>query len=174
MKLTFSRVLFLGFLIFSQSLFSQTLTIAIKDTTVAKGAAFCSNVTVTNFTNLIGVQLTLNYNPQKLTYSKVQGFHPAASGLSGAFANVVAADNKSAKLNMAWFDDQLKGITIPAANTLFQVCFTAANADAQDTLRINNIEIINLSEALVPSTVNAPVIIIGAGGGGTGGGGTGG
>jgi len=178
MKLTISRVLFLGLFIFSHSLYSQTLTIAIKDTTVAKGSAFCSNVTVTNFTNLIGVQLSLNYNPQKLTYSKVQGFHPAASGLSGAFNNVVATDSKSAKLNMAWFDDQLKGVTVPAGNTLFQVCFTAANADAQDTFKINNLEIINLSEALVPSTVNSPVIIIGAGGagtgGGTGGGGTGG
>ncbi|NBU35206.1 MAG: hypothetical protein EBS35_01335 [Bacteroidetes bacterium] len=174
MKLTISQVLFLGLFILSQTLFSQTLTIAIKDTTVAKGAAFCSNVKVTNFTNLIGAQLTVNYNPQKLTYSKVQGFHPAVSGLSGAFANVVAADNKSAKLNMAWFDDQLKGITVPAGNTLFQVCFTAVNADAQDTLKVNNIEIINLSEALVPSTVNSPVIIIGAGGTGSGGGSTGG
>ena len=143
MKLTISRVLFLGLFIFSHSLYSQTLTIAIKDTTVAKGSAFCSNVTVTNFTNLIGVQLSLNYNPQKLTYSKVQGFHPAASGLSGAFNNVVATDSKSAKLNMAWFDDQLKGITIPATGTLFQVCFTAVNADAQDTIKVNNIEIIN-------------------------------
>ena len=101
-------------------------------------------MTVTNFTNLIGFQLALNYNPQKLTYSKVQGFNPGVSGLSGAFNNVVAADGKSAKLNMAWFDDQLKGITIPAASTLFQVCFTAVNADAQDTIRVNNIEIITM------------------------------
>jgi hypothetical protein len=170
MKLTISRVLIFGLLIFSHFLNAQTLNIAIKDTTVAKGAAFCSSVTVTNFTSLIGFQLALNYNPQKLTYSKVQGFNPAVSGLSGAFNNVVAPDGKSAKLNMAWFDDQLKGITIPAASTLFQVCFTAVNADAQDTINVNNIEIINLSEAVVPSTVNTPVIIIGAGGTGTGGG----
>lgn len=146
MKLTISRVLIFGLLIFSHFLNAQSINIAIKDTTVTKGAAFCSNVTVTNFTSLIGFQLALNYNPQKLTYSKVQGFNPAVSGLSGAFNNVVAPDGKSAKLNMAWFDDQLKGVTLPAASTLFQVCFTAVNADAQDTIRVNNIEIINFSE----------------------------
>lgn len=172
MKLTISRVLIFGLLIFSHFLNAQSINIAIKDTTVTKGAAFCSNVTVTNFTSLIGFQLALNYNPQKLTYSKVQGFNPAVSGLSGAFNNVVAPDGKSAKLNMAWFDDQLKGVTLPAASTLFQVCFTAVNADAQDTIRVNNIEIINFSEAVVPSIVSTPVIIIGAGG--TGGGNTGG
>ena len=73
MKLTISRVLVFGLLILSHCLNAQTLNIAIKDTTVAKGAAFCSNVTVTNFNSLIGVQLSLNYNPQKLTYNRVQG-----------------------------------------------------------------------------------------------------
>jgi gliding motility-associated-like protein len=177
MKLMFSRVLFLGLFLLSHSLYSQTLTIAIKDTTVAKGAAFCSDIRVTNFTNIIGAQLDLNYNPQKLTYSKVQGFHPSVNGLSGVFNNIVASDNKSAKLKMAWFDDQLKGVTVPAGGTLFQVCFTAVNADARDTLKVNNTEIINLTETALPTSVNAPVIVIGAGGtggGGTGGGGTGG
>ena len=139
---------------------SPVFSLNIRDTTIFGMTTFCSNVKVYNFTSLIGVELSLNYNPQKLTYSKVQGLYPAASGLSGAFNNVVAPDGKSAKLNMAWFDDQLKGITIPAASTLFQVCFTAVNADAQDTIRVNNIEIINLSKALVPSTANAPIIII--------------
>ena len=143
----------------------NSLILSIKDTTVERGATFCSNVTVTNFTNIIGIQLTLIYNPQKLTYSKVQRFHPSASVIfsNNSFANVVAPDNKSARLNMAFFDDQLKGITVPARNTLFQVCFTAVNADAQDTIKVNNIEIINLSEAVVPNIVNSPVIIIGTG-----------
>ena len=183
MKGNIIRSLCWVFLLASPGIWAQSLTVAIKDTSVAKGAAFCTDIKVTNFTNLLGVELSLNYNPNKLTFSRVEGFYPGLASLSaGAFNNIVASNNSTAKIKMVWFDDQLKGVTIPAGSALFRACFTASSTDAQDTLRINETEVINLAETTVPVVANSPVIVIGAGGsgggstggGGTGGGGTGG
>ena len=142
----------------------NSLILSIKDTTVEKGATFCSNVTVTNFTDILAAQIYFKYDTRKLIFNKVQGLNSALKiDINSNFGNVLSADKKSARLIFSWVDDQLKGVTLPVASTLFQVCFTAVNADAQDTLKTDIIEFISPSYEVVSSIVNSPVITIGTG-----------
>ena len=107
------------------------------------------------------MEFDLYYNPQKLIYNKVQGFHPNILGLSEThFANKVEPGNKTAQLKFSWLDPNVAGVTIPSSITMFQVCFTAANAEVQDTLKINIIEIIDGDEKIVRVLVNSPIIVI--------------
>ena len=142
---------------------TNKFNIEFKDTVVSKGTFFCLNAYVTNFTKLIGVQLSVNYNTQKLIYSKVMGFNPLVEGLSGSFTHVNNSNNKTAKIKMAWFDDGLNGATISGTGILFQVCFIAGNADGQDTIKIDDLEAIDVLENLVQTNTNSSIIKIGVG-----------
>ena len=143
------------------SFIGPSLSMSLSDTTVVQGAAFCLNFKVSNFNNILAMDIEFYYNPQKLTYNKVQGFLPDFPGLYvERFGNMIETGNKSARLHFNWLDPTVGGVSLPTSSTLFQVCFTAGNAIVQDTLKINILDIIDGDEKPVRVVVNSPIIII--------------
>ncbi len=133
----------------------------IANVTSQKGADFCVQVKVTNFTNLIGMQFAVNYNPSKLTFKEVKNFNLA--GLNASSFGIV-----NGKITVSWTEASLTATTLPAGTALFDICFTAVNADATDNLTFTDGEIIQktgpTTEATVPFTSTPGKVTIGAGG----------
>lgn len=95
---------------------------ADKDTVVADGTT-CVDVKVTNFTDVISMQLGITYDPAKIQFQSLQfGANPL--GLSNANFN----PNIPGEIKFTWFDPNAVGVdlpNVPGGTTIFSVCFTA-------------------------------------------------
>lgn len=111
---------------------SQILTLNLEDQTIEKGKVFCSNVQVRDFNSIMSMQYTTRWDPEVLTFSKVQGF-----GLKDLSASNFGATRASeGHIAISWFDQDLKSITLPDGNTIYQICFEAAgNAGSSSALQ---------------------------------------
>ena len=81
-------------------------------------------VTVNDFTDVVGFQFTIEWDPSVVQYSSVGNF-----GLdfltAGSFGTTEVG---SGFLTVAWFDNDLINQTLVNASTLFDINFTSANA----------------------------------------------
>ena len=98
------------------------LTLNIGTATIESGEEVCIPVTAINFTDIIGAQFTLNYDPAILTFESVGNFNlPGLSQASFGFPS-------PGVITMTWDDGTLSGVTLPAGGSLFEICFTGAGA----------------------------------------------
>jgi gliding motility-associated-like protein len=146
---------------------SNALTFTAASISAAAGSSACVNVTVQNFTNLIGMQFSINYNAAVLQYTGVQGFNLA--GLSASNFNNPSSGN----LVCSW--DAPGGTPVSVANgtAIFQVCFTVIGTSGQTgnvsfSGNPSPIEVINSAQQTVTPTMQAgTVTVTGGSGGGT-------
>lgn len=97
----------------------DALTLNIQDDTVATSTQFCVDVTGIQATDLVGIQLTIEYDPSQLQFDEVNNF--GLTGLNeGQFATPA-----SGKISLAWTDPAVTGVTVEDGTTLFSLCFTA-------------------------------------------------
>ncbi|MBX2930114.1 MAG: hypothetical protein KF852_19945 [Saprospiraceae bacterium] len=122
-----------------------TLTIA-SASNVMNGQQVCLNVTAQNFTNIIGMQFSINYNPAMLQYVSVGNFN--LQGLAASNFGVPGAGGTSpGTITLSWTDPDLGGETLANGATVFQLCFTALTGSGSTQVTFGNtptaIEIIN-------------------------------
>ncbi len=157
------------------------------DKTVASGAQACVNVKVLDFTDIVSMQYTMEFDESKWQYSSVQGFNLA--GLSAA--NFGVNQVSTGRISFSWLDPNTTGVTLTDSTTIYQVCLNAIGANAcgsttpfQFNGSLTSIEVVDADGNNVPFQSDAGDLEIcntpgggggtGGGGGGTGGGGTGG
>lgn len=100
------------------------LTLDLTDATVpATNQETCIKVNVAGgFTNLIGLEFTINYNTTQLEYSAVKNFN--LNGLTEAsFGLPGVGTNPAGSIKLSWNDPNVTGITLATGVTLFEVCF---------------------------------------------------
>lgn len=148
-----------------------TFTLTPATTNTTQGSQVCLDVVVTNFTNLISFQYSMNYAASVLDFDMVQNFN--LPGFTAANVGNPSAGN----LTFSWLaNDLVNGETVPNGTSIFEVCFTAVPANGTSTVAFSGnpipIEVTNTNTTLNPVFNNAEVIVGSGGGGGGGGGGT--
>jgi gliding motility-associated-like protein len=107
----------------------DALVLTVSDTTVATGSNFCVDVTGVKFTDIVGMQFTIEYDPAALEFTEVNNF-----GVSGMNESQFATPSPG-KITLAWVDPTIEGVTIPDSSTLFSLCFRAlANSGSSEII----------------------------------------
>ena len=135
---------------------SDDFTLILSDEfTPSSGSSVCLEVTALNFTDIVGMQFSINYNPSKLTYESVGNF-----GLDGLSENVMGLPGMGTQpgtITVAWTDPTLGGVTVPDNSVLFEVCFTADLTSGTTPVEFSDtptpIQILDSDVSLVPADI---------------------
>ncbi|MEL7123539.1 MAG: cohesin domain-containing protein, partial [Bacteroidota bacterium] len=116
---------------------------------------FCVPVTVQDFTDIIGMQFSMSYDPAELTFVSVGEFN--LPGLSEATFGLPNGNNiPDGTITLAWLEPSLNPVTRVDGDTIFNVCFTpnftTGSTDIDFTNTPTSIEVTNSDEQNVPAT----------------------
>ncbi len=143
-----------------------TFRIWATNRTVPSGQQVCVEIRANRFTDIIGMQFTLQYNPAHLQFVSVGTFN--LPGLSaGQFGTPTSSPPTTPGIvTVVWFDENVAGVTRPNAAPLFQVCFNAIAPNGTTTMiNFTNsptaLEISNVSGQAIPANTRAGTITIG-------------
>ncbi len=145
---------------------SGGLMFTLSDETVAQGQQVCVGVSVDGFSDLIGIQYTINYDPVMLDFASVTSFN--LTGLSGA--NFGTPDNGTADgvITMSWLDNTFAGVSLPDGTQIFEVCFNATGSGNTNVSFGNSpvvLEVLDSNDNTVDATTNDGSVNITGGGG---------
>ena len=132
----------------------------IESTSAMQGEQICLDVTTHGFTDILGMQFSMNYNPAVLQFVNISGVSPSPlAGLStGQFGTGTAGI-----ITVVWDSPTGAGITLPNV-TIFQVCFnvlTCANTTVTFSDNPTPIEITDGDIESVPFNSCAGVVSCG-------------
>lgn len=107
----------------------------VETDSAATGEQLCLDVSACNFTDLISIQYTIQFNSSLLQFDSIANIN--LQGLDqGSFGTTNAGNGL---LVSSWLDTSAMGITVPNETVIYSVCFTAIGAGGeQDTVQIND------------------------------------
>jgi gliding motility-associated-like protein len=139
------------------------LIVKAPTTTAAAGASICLDISVQNFTNILSMQYSMNFDASVLQFTGIQGLN--LKDLSNA--NFGTNQAGSGKLTLSWLDQDATGVTVANGTVIYKVCFTVIGSSGQSsnfsfTGNPTAIEVINGNNANVPfSPTNGSVTVDG-------------
>ncbi len=113
--------------------------ILASDTTVETGDDFCMQFSVQDFTNIVSMQYTMEYDETKLQFNTLQNLN--LDGLATANFNT----STSGIITLSWLDPNVSGITLPNGQVIYEICFTAIGSN-----NCNNTTSLTFSSAATP------------------------
>ncbi|MCB9299300.1 MAG: gliding motility-associated C-terminal domain-containing protein [Lewinellaceae bacterium] len=141
--------------------------LTVEDQNVAVNEQFCVQVTTENFTDVVGMAFTMNYNATQMQFVSVQNLNPNLplfavganfgtpnSGLSPGFVTV------------NYFNQSLEGIDLPNGSVLFELCFQSLGldgtcSDITFSSDITQIEISDSNQDIIPFNSQTGTICVG-------------
>ncbi len=96
---------------------------------VAKGEEVCIPIKAKGFKQIVSMQYTLQWDPAVLKFKSFGNFE--LPGLSEQ--NFGTHITQKGKLTHAWFDLNVKGITLPDESPLYELCFEATGDPGSKT-----------------------------------------
>ena len=141
-------------------------TLTASSDSVTANEDFCVSLSVANFTNILGMEYVLTYDPAQLQFDTIQnlnltGLNQSAFGRPGEGANALG------ELKVSWFDSQVSGITVVDGTVIFEVCFRAITDNVTSTIGFQNPEIIDINENVIAFVGETADIVVGTGGDGS-------
>ncbi len=134
--------------------------------TVMPGEQFCLDITTQDFTNLVGMQFSLNWDNSVLQFDMVQSITNIIPDFVDA--NIGLTEVNSGAIRVQWNpNDSSQGYMLPDGTILFQVCFTAigSNGTSSSVSFTNSplsIEVLDVNLNLIdPANTNGLVSIQG-------------
>ncbi|MDH3651178.1 MAG: cohesin domain-containing protein, partial [Saprospiraceae bacterium] len=132
------------------------------------GSTVCVDISVDGFTDIAGMQFSLNWDPAFLEFQGVGQFN--LSGLNDGSFNI--ADVGDGKLRLQWLDPASAGVTLAAGTNIFQICFEILGTTGTRSVQFSNdplpIEIVDADDMRVNFTKkDGTVTVSGTGGGGS-------
>ncbi|TXB62153.1 cohesin domain-containing protein, partial [Phaeodactylibacter luteus] len=129
------------------------LTVSAESVTVGTAESFCVPVTVSNFTGIVGMSFTMNYDAGHVAYDQVTNINPGLTGFSVA-ANV--GNPSPGFITVNWFEQSLIPVSLPNDAVLFEVCFDAVGTDGTSsdlafTGDVAAIEFSDVNENVIPA-----------------------
>jgi len=100
---------------------SDVLFVAGKNTKIEKGKTGCMDIYVKNFNKIVSTQYSINWNPKELKFIELKDFELKDLSTNN-FGKQLATKGK---LTLSWYDQNVRGITIPEETTIYKVCFEA-------------------------------------------------
>lgn len=110
-------------LILNDPLTTGDLAFLVGDDNVGVGEQFCVPLRASHFTNLIGHQLTLTWDPAALQYTGVQSLN--LPNLTTSSFGTLAEAQTAGRLRMLWQNTGVTGVSLANGAVLAEVCFTA-------------------------------------------------
>lgn len=141
---------------------TQSLTLSIPDTLLTTGESFCLPVSVENFTDVVGMGFTINYNANELQFDQVTNLNPNLPGFT--------VQNMSYPPNIAdgfigvnYIDFSLQGATLNNNDILFEICFTSMGlpescSDITFTSDVAAIEFSDNNQEIIPFSGNGSTV----------------
>ena len=128
---------------------NNPFTLSMESATAQQGAQVCLDVTATGFTNINGVQFSIQYNSSSLTFQGIQSFNlPGLSAVNFGTAT-------PGIITMSWTDAELDGHTVSNGTRLFEICFTQNSCNGSSVSFSNTptaIEVVNAMDQMLPVT----------------------
>ncbi len=141
--------------------------LTVEDKNVAAGEQFCVKVTAENFTDVVGMAFTMNYNPAHLQFQQVTNLNPNLPGFS-IDANIGTPNSGLSPgfITVNYFNLSLEGIDLPDNAVLFELCFQALGQDGSCsditfTSDITQIEISDSNQEIIPFNSQTGTICVG-------------
>ena len=106
----------------------------IDTPTAGAGETVCVDVSARNFDNILGLQLTTQWDPTDLEYLAIENINVPGLNMSSFGTEPNLVDN--GLLSLAYFDQGLTGISMPDDAVLFSICFEVL-ASGLDFLPVN-------------------------------------
>ena len=110
--------LFAGF-----SLRAEQPIFNISSTEADHGQIIDVNFQVDNFTDIISVQYSVNWDPAVLKFRTIKNFNASVPGLSPAVFGTPQALIDAGKFTLSWIESSITPITIPDGSLFFTVEF---------------------------------------------------
>jgi len=122
----------------------------------------CMDLVVANFTNVVSVQFSINYDADLLNYVGSQGYQ-LPNLASSNIANPNLGD-----ISVAWIaDDVVNGTTVPDSTSIFQLCFDVLESEGTALLSFSAnpvaVEVSASSGTLVNPVFDGGAVYIGVG-----------
>ncbi|MCB9265120.1 MAG: gliding motility-associated C-terminal domain-containing protein [Lewinellaceae bacterium] len=132
--------------------------LTIADANIDPGDQFCVEVTTDNFTDVVGMAFTINYNSDYLQFESVGNLNPNIPGFDVA-ANFGTPNTGLSPgfITVNYFNNDLTGINLPNGSVLFELCFTeaggpGAESDIRFSSDIAQIEVSDSNQEVIPFT----------------------
>jgi gliding motility-associated-like protein len=138
-----------------------------SDETAMNGEVACVKISVNGFTDVAGMQFSMNWDVSFLEFTGFQNFN--LSGLNDGSFNL---DNVAeGKIPMQWLDPSSAGITLPDGTVIFEMCFRVLGTTGSRSIRFTNdpleIEVVDSDDNTKTfSKKDATITVMGSGGGG--------
>ncbi|MEM1326595.1 MAG: hypothetical protein AAGI23_11605 [Bacteroidota bacterium] len=115
------------------------------------GEEVCVQMYGRQFNGIVSMQYTLQWNPKHLKYRGVQNF--GLRGLSDQ--NFGTQQQTDGLLTAAWYDPQLRGISLKEGSVVYEVCFEVIGGKGETTKLAfvetpTTIEVSNAQSQLIP------------------------
>ncbi len=138
----------------------------ISDAQANTGETVSIDFTVEDFTSIIGLQFSINWDQTVLTFESVSNINTSVAFLNESAFNPFPEDGN---LIVQWFDQNIQGQSLPNGTVLFTMNFTVIGTDGSSTQIIISdapraIEVIDVNVASIGLTSEGGNVTIGEGG----------
>jgi gliding motility-associated-like protein len=109
--------------------------VTVTSDSAATGDQVCLDVAVCNFSEIVSLQYTTQFDPNKLQFDNVTNF----GGLENLSAGNFGTNNAgNGFITLSWFDTLGAGVTVADETVIYSICFTAIGAGGEmDDVLIN-------------------------------------
>ena len=91
----------------------------LPDITANNGDTFCMEVTAEELTEVLSMQFSVNWDPLLLEFESINNI-----ATSFATASIPPPNTSGGTLSFSWFSGNPDGVSLPANDILFEICFT--------------------------------------------------
>lgn len=112
-------------------------TFRVASDTVEMGQTFCLDVSVDNFEDILGLKLSINYDPSILAFESIGAYN--LKDLDARSFDLPGSGNAPpGVVELSWIDQDLQGVTLEDGTIIFQICFTAMEENTIGTVSLSN------------------------------------
>lgn len=142
----------------------ESLTISIGEANATTGESICLAVRVDNFTNILGLQYAVSWDPDLLELDSLQNF--SLPNLDESSFDLGETNYQNGLLRFSWLDLTGVGVTLPNDAGIYEMCFTVTGNEGEASVSFDEqsiqAEFVNEEfEAESPSLKNGLIIING-------------
>ncbi len=126
------------------------LTLVADHQMARTGQEVCINISVADFKNLLSMQYSIVWDPEVLSFEKVQNFNLPHLN----FNNFGTSQKEKGVLTFVWIDNALKGVNLSDGTIIYQLCLkvkgkAGSATEVKFSPQPTPFEVVNLKEQVI-------------------------